>query len=519
MLIDHVVPKGAMGAQPVTVAELFAGVGGFRGGLEGWPDSDEETEFKVVWSNQWEPGEAKQWASKIYESRFGSEGHSNDDIHDIAFNEGEMAETIRERVPEHDLLVGGFPCQDYSVARTISGELGIKGEKGKLWIPIRNIIRHKRPRPKVVLLENVPRLLNSPANARGLNFAIILNDLIKMGYQVEWRVINAADYGMPQQRSRVFILAYRTPGIMGGTLEINGPERFGILSMRTKGPMTKWLLGKATSKVASKWEVGPFAEAFPVTGELDKKPENVPPLDYPFSSKSSPFGNAGYAYLAGNGTKGNPYRGAFWTTKVKADYDGDYQALGNVLVDEHDPDYEITDKEKLRMYKYIKGEQKEWRIRKDDRKDAEGIDAGNGNLWDLYQRCTRGYKKELWTESRENPGYKEGVELGIIYDYTAGAMAYPDPLDKASRTVVTAEIGKSVSRMRHVIENPPESGNHRGLMPLELERLNMFPDNWTEYKGVSDSRRGFLMGNALVVGIVERLAGPLAKLIRDRSEQ
>ena len=56
-------------------------------------------------------------------------------------------------------------------------------------------------------------------------------------------------------------------------------------------------------------------------------------------------------------------------------------------------------------------------------------------------------------------------------------------------------------------------------MPVELERLNQFPDNWTDIPGISDSRRGFLMGNALVVGIVERLAGPLAKLIRDRSEQ
>jgi DNA (cytosine-5)-methyltransferase 1 len=170
------------------------------------------------------------------------------------------------------------------------------------------------------------------------------------------------------------------------------------------------------------------------------------------------------------------------------------------------------------MYAYIKGVQKEWRIRKVDCKAAEGIDAvDSGDLWSLYQKCTKSYDTQQWKESRENPGYKEGVKLGIIYDYTAGAMAYPDSLEKASRTVVTAEIGKSVSRMRHVIEY--KKGKFRGLMPLELERLNMFPDNWTEYEGISDSRRGFLMGNALVVGIVERLAGPLAKLIRDRSEQ
>lgn len=496
-----------MSTPPIRVAELFAGVGGFRLGLEG-------EDYEFVFSNQWEPGETKQWASKIYEERFGSEGHSNEDIHEIAFNKRKMAETIRERIPEHDLLVGGFPCQDYSVARTISGELGIKGEKGKLWIPIRSIIRHMRPRPKVVLLENVPRLLNSPANARGLNFAIILNDLIRMGYNVEWRVINAADYGMPQQRRRVFILAYRGSWC-GQNFAVNGSERYGALK-RSKGPMSKWMFGESEGKSSPNWEIGPLAQAFPATGELTK-PELLPEDLDSFSSKSSPFGNAGYAYLIGNGSEKGPYQKMFWTTKVKADYNDERRMLGNVLVDKHDPDYEITDKEKLRMYAYIKGEQKEWRIRKEDRKDAEEIDAGDGNLWNLYQRCTKGYDTQLWVESRKNPAYKEGVRIGIIYDYTAGAMAYPDPLDKASRTVVTAEIGKSVSRMRHVIEY--EKGKFRGLMPEELEQLNMFPKGWTEYEGISDSKRGFLMGNALVVGIIEKLAGPLAKLIRDRSEQ
>ena len=490
---------------PIRVAELFAGVGGFRLGLEG-------DVYEFVFSNQWEPGETKQWASKIYEERFGPEGHSNDDIHDIAFNEGEMAETIRERVPEHDLLVGGFPCQDYSVARTISGELGIKGEKGKLWVPIRNIIRDKRPRPKVVLLENVPRLLNSPANARGLNFAIILNDLLTLGYEVEWRVINAADYGMPQQRSRVFILAYRTPGDMSKqTIKANGTDRF-CAPNRNRGPLSMWLLGKSTSKAASKWEKGPFAEAFPVTGNLGKKYDLIPPVLSVFTAKSSPFGNAGYAYRTRAGDK--PRENRFWSTKVKADYDGERATLGGVLVDEHDPHYELDNENGLLdRYAYMKGEQKEWRIRKEDAGKAREIE---GDLWALYQKCTRGYRTDWWADSRDDSRYLAGLEQGLIYNYTAGAMAYPDPLDKASRTVVTAEIGKSVSRMRHVIEY--EEGKFRGLMPLELERLNMFPDNWTDIDGITDSRRGFMMGNALVVGVVRKLAGPLARLMRDRSQ-
>ena len=390
------------------------------------------------------------------------------------------------------MLVGGFPCQDYSVARTISGELGIKGEKGKLWIPIRNIIRHKRPRPKVVLLENVPRLLNSPANARGLNFAIILNDLISMGYEVEWRVINAADYGMPQQRSRVFILAYRTPGSTSHISSINGKGRFGSLR-KTYGPISRWILG-GREDMSEKWEQGPFSDAFPCTGELPGMADLLPKIEEFAHRKSSPFGNAGYAWkyrYGGKSPKKQEVR--FWSTRVKAEYKGEKTTLGDVLTDTHDADYEITDKEKLRMYEYIKGEQKEWRIRKADRKDAEGIRASNGNLWDLYQRCTKGYDTQLWQDSRTDPGYLKGVEMGIIYDYSAGAMAYPDPIDKASRTVVTAEIGKSVSRMRHVIEY--EEGKFRGLMPEELEQLNMFPKGWTEYEGISDSRRGFLMGN------------------------
>ena len=203
----------------------------------------------------------------------------------------------------------------------------------------------------------------------------------------------------------------------------------------------------------------------------------------------------------------------FWTANVEAVYDDERKTLGDVLVDKHDPDYEITDEDKIRMYAYIKGEQKEWRIRKKDADKAREIE---GNLWALYQKCTSGYSTDLWAESREDPRYLEGLEQGLIYEYTAGSMAYPDPLDKASRTVVTAEIGKSVSRMRHVIEY--EDGKFRRLMPVELEQLNMFPKDWTKIEGISDSKRGFLMGNALVVGIIERLAGPLARLIRERRQ-
>lgn len=100
----------------IKVAELFAGVGGFRLGLEGWNGKSAssnyekplESHYKVVWSNQWEPSTKVQHASLVYENKFGKENHSNQDIASVDVDE----------IPDHDLLVGGFPCQDYSVATT-----------------------------------------------------------------------------------------------------------------------------------------------------------------------------------------------------------------------------------------------------------------------------------------------------------------------------------------------------------------------------------------------------------------
>jgi len=488
-----------MAKDVIRVAELFAGVGGFRLGLEGHPESDEDTGFKVVFSNQWEPGETAQWASQIYEERFGSEGHTGNSIHDFTFPTEGIAD-----IPNHDLLVGGFPCQDYSVARTVSGELGIEGEKGKLWVDIARIIRHKRPRPKVVLLENVPRLLNSPANARGLNFAIILNDLITMGYHVEWRVINAADYGMPQQRSRVFILAYRTGG--NGQEKDNGPEHFGCRKKGLRGPMSKWLLGQSTSKAASKWEMGPFAEAFPVTGDLGKKPELVPQDLSAFTGKSSPFGNAGYAWKT-QVVRAGPWVNVFWTTKVKADYDGERMLLKHVLDDELDLDY-VVDTSRIDEWRYAKGSKNEFRLRK---KDRGNVDQG---LVDLYDECMSapfGERAKKWKENRDC--FLDAVGEDAFYQYDEGKMEFDSP-ERASRTIVTDEIGRTPSRMRHIIEY--EEDRYRRLSPEEAEGLNGFPAGWTEIDGIKASRRGFLMGNALVVGIIENLREPIGDLILRR---
>ena len=175
----------------IRVAELFAGVGGFRIGLEGASDA-----FKTIWNNQWEPSTKTQDAFNCYGTRFGFDDASNTDIFEVD----------KKTIPNHTLLVGGFPCQDYSVASSLSTSKGLEGKKGVLWWDIRDILETKSP--SFVILENVDRLLKSPAKQRGRDFGIILACLARLNYSVEWRVINAAEYGFPQKRRRVFIFAY-----------------------------------------------------------------------------------------------------------------------------------------------------------------------------------------------------------------------------------------------------------------------------------------------------------------------
>jgi DNA (cytosine-5)-methyltransferase 1 len=119
----------------------------------------------------------------------------------------------KDHIPDHSLLVGGFPCQDYSVAHTLSSSKGIEGKKGVLWWQIRDILITKKA--PFCLLENVDRLLKSPAKQRGRDFGIILACLAELGYSAEWRVVNAAQYGAAQRRRRIFIFAYRNDTVYG----------------------------------------------------------------------------------------------------------------------------------------------------------------------------------------------------------------------------------------------------------------------------------------------------------------
>jgi DNA (cytosine-5)-methyltransferase 1 len=413
----------------IKVVELFAGVGGFRLGLEG-PPTKQSTAYEVVWSNQWEPSTKKQHASLVYQSRWPNCDHSNADI-------AEIVEQQFERIPNHDLLVGGFPCQDYSVATSLRNSKGLQGKKGVLWWSIEGILRKKGAMaPNYLMLENVDRLLKSPANQRGRDFAIMLRSLSDLGYAVEWRIINAAEYGMPQRRRRIFIMAYRKGSELYSQL-INSNEEDYLLKS------------------------GLMAKAFPVKGEgalcSDAIAEDLVELSKNFNKAAglSPFLTAGLMI-----------EGKFYTQKVKPIYAGKRILLEDVLlpVDEVPSQYFIQEKS-----------QKNWKWQK-------------------------GAKK---IERTSRSGHK--------YMFSEGGMTFPDALDRPSRTIVTGEGGPAASRFKHVVE---QDGRLRRLCPIELERLNMFPDDHTMLPGISDSKRAFFMGNALVVGVVARLGEELAKQVR-----
>ena len=223
-----------MNENKVKVVELFAGVGGFRLGLE-----RSSSHFDTIWANQWEPGKKAQHAFDCYESRFGNSiNHINEDI-----------AIAKDMVPTHNLLVGGFPCQDYSVART--GAQGIEGKKGVLWWHINDVLATHRP--DFVVLENVDRLLKSPTSQRGRDFAVMLRCFNDLGYAVEWRVINAAEYGYAQRRRRVYLAAFH-----------NTTDFFKNLAFNLYSKENSILFDKLYSN-------GFFSSIFPITGEENPK--------------------------------------------------------------------------------------------------------------------------------------------------------------------------------------------------------------------------------------------------------
>lgn len=407
-----------------TVVELFAGVGGFRCGLNKVKLEKnkviENGNWKFVWANQWEPSTKSQEAFECYIKRFGSKDVSNVDIFQVN----------KKEIPNHTLLVGGFPCQDYSVAQTLSNSKGIEGKKGVLWWAINDILKSKKP--PFVFLENVDRLLISPAKQKGRDFGIILRSFLDNGYAVQWRVINAGEYGQPQKRKRTYIIAYHKT-----TKYYQSMKKLNMKDIIVKN--------------------GIFADQFPVKeNELEYNMANISKSMYKdLAEISNNFQTQFY-------NSGVMCDGKIYTAKMETKLNDIFPLKKIRETKEVEEKYFLTN-DKIEKFRYLKG-------------------------------------------SKRIPRKKPN---GVSYMYSEGAMSFPDNLEAPARTMLTSESG--ISRMSHVIEDY-KTKKLRLLTPIECERINGFPDNWTN-TGMTDKKRYFMMGNALVVGIVEKIGIELDKII------
>lgn len=410
------------------VVELFAGVGGFRVGLNSIKSfkkdgsAIEHGNYKIVWSNQWEPSTKKQDAFDCYSKRFPSDNNSNIDITKIN----------KKTIPTHDLLVGGFPCQDYSVAHTISKSKGIEGKKGVLWWEINSILKAKNP--PFVLLENVDRLLKSPAAQRGRDFGIILRCFNDLNYSVQWRVINAGEYGFPQRRRRIFIFAYKNN--------------------------TNYAKNVSTLKTAKLFnESGIFQKPFKVAKISEKQIKQINIV-----KKYSDLVAVSNKFKFEFQNCGIMTNGVVKTVKV------------------------IPLCTKIKPLKDIV------------------ITSGVESKFYLTKQ-----QKNKFSFLRGSKKIKRTKPNGDTYYYSEGAMSTFDSLDLPGRTMLTSEC--STNRSTHIILDP-KTNSLRFLTPVECERLNQFPDNWTN-TGMTDKRRAFMMGNALVCGIVREIGNEISKIIDD----
>ena len=405
--------------------ELFAGVGGFRIGLNNITKIDknghaiENGNFKFVWANQWEPSTKTQHAFDCYNLRFNetSSSNSNEDISLVN----------KKEIPDHTLVCGGFPCQDYSVAHSLSKEKGIEGKKGVLWWQIRDILIAKKT--PFVFLENVDRLIKSPAKQRGRDFGIMLRCLADLGYTVEWRVINAADYGLPQRRRRIYIFAYKNNTKFAKSMKKVEPKEI----LQNEGIFAKTFPIEQIAHSIKEFDIQSYKDVVEVS---DK---------FKFA-----FENAGVLL------DGKIYTVAIKPISIKPITLGDI-AQGNV--DQH---YYLSAAQESK-FEYLRGSKKIPRTAPD----------------------------------------------GSTYMYSEGAMSPFDELTLPGRTMLTSE--GSINRSTHIIKDPV-TNKLRLLTPIECERLNQFPDDWTN-SGMPEKRRYFMMGNALVCGIIKKMGVEIEKII------
>jgi DNA (cytosine-5)-methyltransferase 1 len=446
------------------IFSMFDGVGGFIIGLNHANRHFDIPLFQTTYSNQYEPSRKSQDAFEVGLLQFPEINHLPEDIQTI--DSAEFDEMKNNGV---NMIVGGFPCQDYSVARSKKFEKGIEGKKGVLFWEIIRAVKHIQP--DYLILENVDRLLKSPSTQRGRDFAIMLGAFNQLNYSVEWRVINAADYGRAQRRRRIYFFVYK-----------NSSEAAVNFDKVIKSDSDLFENGELNFDNYI-FKSGLFARQFPI--------EQVPNKKRVYSQKLSDLANSDNDYIL---DISDHFTGTIWNTGIMR-Y-GKYYTIdttpifekpttlgeivsqaktyyadnfGEAEYKKYISNYYISDEEKIKKFEYLRGS------KKIERKTPDG---------------------HTWI-------------------YSEGGMSPYDSLDLPARTMLTSE--SSVNRSTHLLKI---NNKYRLLAPIEAELLQDFPPDWTKYKltvdgkkEVSDKMRYFFMGNALVTGIVERIGIELGKIV------
>lgn len=454
-----------------TVCELFAGVGGFRCGLNSIKtveDAEKTEKWKTVWFSQWEPADKRtQWAHDCYINRFGTcydlngKDTTNYDINTVE----------KVTVPNHNLLVGGFPCQDYSVASSLASSKGLEGKKGVLWWDIIDMLEAKGT--PFVLLENVDRLLKSPASQRGRDFGIILACFRNLGYSVEWRVINAAEYGYQQRRRRTFIFAYKNDTCYARNIE-STTNYYNEDDLK--------ICRESAGKIILK--NGFFAKSFSVNDEDIKKikietlPQGIGEISNSFSFN---FENSGFMK-----------NGVVYTLKTVPCYDGKQITLGDIMEEGNIDEQFFIPKERLYY-------------------TTPEINHSDETIERLPDKAHR-----TWQYIKGAKKLPRKAANGHEYVFSEGPVAMIDEYNKPARTLLTSE--GSFSRTTHIVKDK-KTGNIRLLTPIEMERIQGFPSDWTKECLVNGekvdmplNKRRFMMGNALVVNLINQMEKQLSDI-------
>lgn len=454
-----------------TVCELFAGVGGFRCGLNSNLLGGVQTEekWRTVWFNQWEPVEkSTQYAHGCYVYHFGTcldiNGNDTTNVN--------IEEVDKTTIPDFSLLVGGFPCQDYSVASTLATSKGLEGKKGVLWWSIRDVLEEKKPR--FVLLENVDRLIKSPAKQRGRDFGIILACFRDEGYTVEWRVINAAEYGYPQRRRRTFIFAYKND---------TQYEKMIVDSVKYNQSFNLKLRKLSMEQIILK--DGFFAKTFPVyklEGKQIKSKELPKRIGYLSKKYSFEFENSGLMK-----------DGVIYTMKTVADYHGKQITLGDIM-DEGDVNQEYFVPENKLYY------------------TSSNVTHSDESKEQLPEQ-----QRQTWQYLKGAKKVPRKAKNGHEYIFSEGAIPMIDAYDKPARTILTTE--GNFSRTTHIVKDK-KTGKIRLLTAEETERIQGFPTGHTKNCLVDGrviemptNKRRFMMGNALVVDLIKDMERTLDSII------